>query len=35
MIELCWEYAKVQYIWLYVITMPRAPFRVNPHSIVG
>ena len=33
MIELCCEYLYVWWIWLYVLTMPRTCFRVNPHSI--
>ena len=34
MIELCCEYLSVRCIWLYVIIMSRASFRVNPHPIV-
>ena len=35
MIELCFEYLSVRCIWLYVIIMSRARFRVNLHSIVA
>ena len=35
MIELCCEYLPVRYIWLYVLIMSCARFRVNPHSIVA
>ena len=34
MIELCSEYLLVRCIWLYVIIMSRASFRVNLHAIV-
>ena len=33
MLELCSEYFSVRCIWLYILVMPRTPFRVNPHSI--
>ena len=33
MLELCSEYFPVRCIWLYILVMPRTPFRVNPHSI--
>ena len=32
-IELCYEYLSVRSIWLHVLIMSRAHFRVNPHSI--
>ena len=32
MIELCFEYLSVRYIWLYVFIMSRTRFIVNPHS---
>ena len=35
MIELCYEYLSVRSIWLYVLTISRTCFRVNPHSIVA
>ena len=34
MFELCCEYLSVRCIWLYVIVMSRASFKVNLHSIV-
>ena len=34
MIELCYKYFYVQFIWLYVLTMSRTSFRVSPHCIV-
>ena len=34
MTELCCEFLSVRFIWLYLIIMSRAKFRVNPHSIV-
>ena len=34
MIKLYCEYLSARCIWLYVITMSRMTFRVNPHSIV-
>ena len=33
MLELCSAYFPVRWIWLYILVMPRTPFRVNPHSI--
>ena len=35
MTEQCCEYLSVRHIWLYVLIMSRAHFRVNPHSIVA
>ena len=32
-IELCSENLSVRCIWLYILVMPRTPFRVNPQSI--
>ena len=33
MLELFSEYLYVRCIWLYLVVMSRAPFRVTPHSI--
>ena len=35
MIELCYEYLSVQFIWLFVIIMSSTSFRVNLHFIVA
>ena len=35
MIKLSCEYLSVRWIWLYVLVMSRARFRVNPQSIVA
>ena len=34
MIELCYEYLPVRYIWLYILILWGTNFRVNPHSVI-